>query len=278
MSNDKVKLYKNKERGQETHTPYVPQYQVLGVEPGQYKSAVVPLETPVAQTSTENPRAKRAPLRQPYSGVVDSPVGVGKGPIPNVGNNVEHTWSSVDGEIVDDLSGESMDPDQPMIDNNQYVTDRSLGLGTSQANLNLSLPKEYVSAMTTGIHGGGKLPTLADIVNGQPPTTIAYQGQYRSAEVLPVLDEVRNPPPKQFVDPTPSTEEDLFPIVRDLEEGAYLLIVNGVPLCSGPKEEIEEQAKALVFGEHEMCDGNPVPDDDIIIIKRVPIKIGLFLE
>lgn len=259
MSNDKVKLYKNKQRGQETHKPYVPQYQVLGVEPGEYKSAVVPLDTPVAQTSTDNPRAKRAPLRQPYSEVVTSPVGRGKGPIPNVGNNIEHTWSGVDGDIVDDLSGESMDPNQSMIDNNDYVTDQSLGLGTSQANV--------------------RAPILAEIVKNQPLTAIAYQGQYRPVEVLPTLNEVRNPPPKQFINaPSPSVEEDLFPIIRDLEEGAYLLIVNGVSICSGPKEEIEDQARALVFGDHEICDGNPVPDDDIIIIKRVPIKIGLFLE
>jgi hypothetical protein len=51
-----------------------------------------------------------------------------------------------------------------------------------------------------------------------------------------------------------------------------------VPLCSGPKEEIEDQARALVFGEHEMCDGNPVPVDDIVILKRVKVKVGLFLE
>jgi hypothetical protein len=234
MPNDKIKTYKSSDRGspEQPAKPYIPQYQIWGKEPGEFRSAVVPENTKVAtpKASDDNPRARKAAIRQPYAEAAPSPVGRGKGPIPNVGNNVEHTWSSVDGDIVDDLSDDLViDPDHPMIDNNDYVSQLPMGL-----------PEE-----------------------------------------LPMLDEVRNPPPKQFVvakTTTTTSEDDLFPIVSDLEEGAYLLIVSGVPVCSGPVEEIQEQARALVFGEHEMCDGNPIPDDDIVIIKRVPIKIGLFLE
>jgi hypothetical protein len=243
MSNGKVKTYKNPDRNKpEDYKPYVPQYIVEGKEPREYKSAVLS-DTVIAvkQASEDNPRTRKAAIRQPYAEAVPSPVGRGRGPIPNVGNNVEHTWSSVDGEIFDDLSGEQqLDPNHPMVDNNDFVSPAALGL---------------------------------------------------QQEELPMLDEVQNPTPKQFVQASPvpgtpkqmfsappSGDEDLFPIVRDLEQGAYLLIVGGVPVCSGPKEEIEDQAKAFIFGEHEMCDGNPIPDDDIVIIKRVPIKIGLFLE
>lgn len=246
MSNEKIKTYKNRERSlapNSDYKPYVPQYLVRGVEPGEYKSAVLPDTVQVAaKPQEENPRARKVAVRQPYAESVPSPVGRGRGPIPNVGNNVEHTWSSVDGDIVDDLSGdERLDPDHPMIDNNDFVSPAALGV---------------------------------------------------LAEDLPALDEVENPPLKRFTrddieqafsqglrnPQTAPSEEDLFPVVRDLEEGSYLLIVNGVPVCSGPKEEIEDQAKALIFGEHEICDGNPIPDDDIVIIKRVPIRIGLFLE
>ena len=52
----------------------------------------------------DNPRAKRPLIRpQPYAEAVPSPVGRGRGLLPNVGNNLEQTWSGVDGEIVDDL-------------------------------------------------------------------------------------------------------------------------------------------------------------------------------
>jgi hypothetical protein len=236
MSNEKIKTYRSRQRGApEQAQPYVPQYQVWGKEPSEYKSAVLSGSTKVAQTSEDNPRVRKVGIRQPYAAPVASPVGRGRGPIPNVGNNVEHTWSSVDGDIIDDLPTDHViDSEHAMVDNNDFVSDMALGL----------------------------------------------------QEELPMLDEVQNPTPKQFIQrtaPSPQVaptvpEEDLFPVVRDLDEGSYLLIVSGVPICSGPKEEIQEQASALIFGEHEICDGNPIPDDDIVIIKRIPIKVGLFLE
>jgi hypothetical protein len=229
MSNGKVKLYKNPKRNSpEDGVPYVPQYVVLGKEPAEYKSAVLPDTVKVVDKPQEdNPRGRRVAIRQPYAESVPSPVGRGRGPIPNVGNNVEHTWSSVDGDIVDDFTDDgSFDPNHPMIDNNDFVS---------------------------------------------------------PAERLPMLDEVKEPPHKRFTsdqdfEKISASEDDLLSVVLDLEEGSYLLMISGVPICSGPKEEIEDQAKALIFGEHEMCAGNPIPDDDIVIIKRVPIKIGLFLE
>lgn len=227
---DNVKTYKNRRRNQpEKHSNYIPQYKVLGIEPSEYRSAVVPENTKVAAPKEAANRARKVGVRQPYAASVPSPVGRGRGPIPNVGNNVEHTWSSVDGDIVDDLNGQ-LDPNHPMVDNNDYVTPGALGLP----------PEEY--NMTNAVQ--------------QP------QFEFDDA---PQEDSF----PKN---------EDLFPVVRDLEDSAYLLIVDGVPICSGPKEEIEEQARALVFGEHELCDGTPIPSDDIVIIKRVPVKIGLFLE
>jgi hypothetical protein len=222
---DNVKTYKNRKRGQPEHYQrYVPQYVVKGREPSEYKSAVVSDGTKVAVPIEAANRARKVGVRQEYAASVPSPVGRGRGPIPNVGNNVEHTWSSVDGEIIDDLDGQ-LDPNHPMVDNNDFVTPTALGM----------TPEDYN-----------------------------------------MTEEVQHP--HQPFAATGESHEDLFPIVRDLEDSAYLLIVDGVPVCSGPKEEIEEQARALVFGEHEICDGTPIPNDDIVIIKRVPVKIGLFLE
>ena len=67
-------------------------------------------------------------------------------------------------------------------------------------------------------------------------------------------------------------------ILQDLEEGSYLLLANGIAVCSGPLEDIQEQASALVFGEHDLCAGNPIPVEDIVILKRAVIKFGLFLD
>lgn len=219
MSQGKIKLYKNSGRTNSVDIPkpYVPQYQLLGVEPEEYKSPVLPTGTVVSKANVENPRIKRSVIRQPYAETTQSLIGVGKSTLPNVGNNMDQTWSSVDGEMIDDLEVVN---DQ-VIDNNDYVSDAALR------------------------------------------TPFKHKEQPQKNEAAPT---------------TPSNKGDLLSVVQELEEKSYLLIVNGVSLCSGPLSEIEDQARALVFGEHELCDGNPVPLDDILIIKRVSIKMGLFLE
>lgn len=230
----KVKTIRNPERNKPSeYKAYIPQYQIEGKEPGLYSGGVVP-GAKIARPNADNPRLKRAPIRQPYAEATVSPIGAGRSPVLNVGNNMEHTWSSVDGEIVDDISNEGIDPNHPMIDNNDFVTDEALGFRNGITADELQ--SQYVM---------------------QPP--VAFEQEVESVH-------------------KPASSEDLMPVVADLEEEAYLLIVGGTPICSGPKEQIEEQAGAFVFGEHEMCDGNPVPIDDIIILKRVKVKVGLFLE
>ena len=235
----KIKLHKNPSRNNASpFKHYVPQYQVHGVEPQEYRGAIVPSNAKIAGPSIplplDNPRAKRAPLRQPYAEAVSSPIGRGRGPVPNVGNNMEHTWSSVDGDmIVDDLS-QYLDPDHPMVDNNDFVSDEALGFQSGMTATDLN-PEHRTF----------------------PPQAIENEIEANHQS----LDEA-----------------DLLSILSRLVEDSYLLIVSGVPICSGPQEEIEDQARALVFGEHEMCEGHPVPLEDIIVIKRSKVKLGLFLE
>jgi hypothetical protein len=257
-TNGKVKIYKNPERKRTvSYKPYVPQYQQLGVEPEEYKSPLSPgysIPKP-APGSSVNPRAPRAHIRrqQPYAEAVPSPIGRGKGPIPNVGNNMEQTWSGVDGEIIDDISG--VDPDQPMVDNNEFVSAASLGL-----------PDDSVME-------------VEDDESEQEPE-----------EVLPELDEVANPPHKKFradYEKSFLTENELqnalkeeytTTVLKQLEEEEFLLLVDGAVICSGPADYIQEQTRAMVFGEHDLYHGNPVPVDDIVVLKRVKIKVGVFLE
>ena len=201
----------------------MPQYQLLGVETDEFKSAVVPSNYPSVQPNEDNPRVRpQAPIRQNYANNTPSPIGRGLGPIPNVGNNVEHTWSGVDEEIVDDMG--DVDPNHPMIDNNEYVSEEALGRPTTA---------------TQSLHS--------------------------------YMEEVTAPAPR-------TEQDDLIPILQDLEEGSYLLLANGIAVCSGPLEDIQEQASALVFGEHDLCAGNPIPVEDIVILKRAVIKFGLFLD
>ena len=256
MSNGKTKVYKNPSRNQPASVfkPYVPQYVVHDIEPEEFKSAVVPTGYPVAKPSTENPRLPRPSIRQSYAATAPSPIGRGKGPLPNVGNNIEHTWSGVDGDIVDDLSGQEIDPKRSMVDNNEYVSNEALGLPPVSEDM----------------------PQLDEVIN--PPAkqflTTRELSKMTGEEIF--FEGIANPPVQGDIEV--NSADSLLAVVQDLEEGSYLLIVNDVPIISGPLEEVQEQATAMVFGEHELCEGQPVDIEDIVVLKRISLKVGLFLQ
>ena len=247
MSTTKVKVYKNPERNKPAvHKPYIPQYQSLGIEPSEYKSPLAPgfKIQPPSPGSTDNPRTQRPNIRQqPYAEAVPSPIGRGRGPIPNVGNNMEQTWSGVDGEIVDDIS-EQLNPNQKMIDNNEFVSANALGL----------VEEEYVE-------DNEKTEIGTESINQLRNATFNIEKSFLTENVLQNALE----------------EEYLSKLIKQLDEDEYCILVEGSAVCSGPADYIQEQTRALVFGEHELYNGNPVSVDDILVIKRVKIKVGVFL-
>jgi hypothetical protein len=226
---DKVKLHKNAERSKPTkYEPYVPQYQVRGIEPEKVggNSAVPIAIAKKVPLPSDNPRASRPVMRQSYAETTTSPLGIGKGPIPNVGNNMEQTWSSIDGDLIDDME---LDPNQTMIDNNEFV------------DTNAWEDTENVSEVETKI-------------NHVP---LEFSGAFELED-----DE----------------GEYLSQSIQNLDEDEYLLVMNGMSICYGNSDYIQEQVRGLVYGEHPLCHGTSVSIDDIVVVKRVKIKIGLFLE
>jgi len=103
---------------------YVPNYKKMNIVPREM-SPSNGSQFVVARGSKQNPRERAVPKTRaiPFAEVVDDdnfPIGVG--PVPNVGNNIEHTWAGVDGQIVDDIGlYEGTNHQQEMIDNNDYV-------------------------------------------------------------------------------------------------------------------------------------------------------------
>lgn len=59
---------------------------------------------------------------------------------------------------------------------------------------------------------------------------------------------------------------------NSLNEGNYALLIQGTLFFVGTSEEIEEHINSLIFN-----DKNPISPDDIMVLKRMPIKIGVFL-
>src|ERR1700686_2770386 len=124
MSNDKVKFYKNPNRNEVNSVkPYVPQYKTIGLTPPEFQNSETgPVTSVNAQTIL------RSSARVPYAETMSSPVGRGRGLLPNVGNNIEQAWPSVDGNLMDDLQ---LDLDQVMVDNNEMVSAKALGIEES---------------------------------------------------------------------------------------------------------------------------------------------------
>src|SRR5258708_4535649 len=254
MTTDKIKLYKNPSRSKPSNLkPYIPQYQTMGIEPTEIhpKDATGSMIlTKKAPLSKDNPRAPRPLIRQPYAETVPSPVGRGRGLLPNVGNNIEQTWSSVDGNLIDDIN---LDPEHPMIDNNDTVSMAALGLSEDTNN------EVIIDESEENVMESHNFPTYSLEENESEENlkkTFLTENELQSA----------------------LKEEYLSTVLQSLEEADYIVIVGDSAICSGPLDEVQEMARGLVFGEHPLCDGNPIPIDDIIVLKRVKIKIGLFLE
>lgn len=160
MPNDKVKFYKNSERNKpEVRKAYVPQYQVMGVEPEEFISPSQKKDSTITKKPVSLHEARtHVKTVQPYAKMVQSPIGHGRGLVPNVGNNMEHTWSSVDGEIIDNISDDFtiIDNDQQMIDNNEIVTSQALGIKENLEQtmnneiMKSSLPEEGYSLFVLG--------------------------------------------------------------------------------------------------------------------------------
>ncbi len=235
MSNRNVKLYKNPDREKpETMKRYVPQYQLMGVEPEEYHSATVPSGTLISRNTTQlpstNPRAQRSSIRQPYAVQSPSPVGRGRGPVPNIGNNLEHTWSSVDGEIVDDVSHQF--DEHQLIDNNDFVTDSALNIDA---------------------------PNDVDLSLGQGQSFITER-------------ELKNALNKDSI---VNVENALSGY--KFSDNEFILMIKNTVFAIGDKDFIEKTVKELVFGEHPVCESNPISTEDLLVLKNIPIKIGVFL-
>jgi hypothetical protein len=238
MSDGIVKLYKNPHRNEvEDFEKNQPQYKQLGMVPN-YSNDKVSIKPEV---DLLNPRTRVLSIRETVNKPTQQVPPVG---LVNVGNNMEHTWSGVDGEIYDDVSDLELDPNQKMIDNNVYVEPAKFE------------PSEYIKKQM-------------DIVLDKIP---AEELQEFAKEAKKFLTE------KDLREALTAELQEKISSLPLIKEDEYILMIDGVVIDIGSLEKVEEQANLLVFGDHELCAGHPVPAENLLILKRVKIKIGLFLE
>lgn len=63
-----------------------------------------------------------------------------------------------------------------------------------------------------------------------------------------------------------------------LQDDEYLLAVGDNIIATGPMEFIEQEVKDLIFGDHQLCEGKAIPADELMVLKRVKIKVGVFIN
>lgn len=222
MSSDSVKLYKNPLRSEEEKgQPYKPQYKQMGIVPELRKipSAVAYTMNIVKTEGDENPRTRIPGIRVDAEANRQIPVGG----LPNIGNNKDHTWSGVDEEIFDDVSSITIDPNQPMVDNNDFIDVESLNqpvVESEQA-------------------GEKKFLTEQDLKKA-------------------ISQELKG------IDPSTVPEDE------------YVLLVDGTILNIGSLEMVQEEANKLIFGDHDMFKNTSVPVENLLVFKRVKLKLAYF--
>lgn len=102
--------------------------------------------------------------------------------------------------------------------------------------------------------------------------------------------------PNEPDEPTPNNNEEVFASLDDIYEdefdditevrelpispdvGQYILLVNGESiLVSGDILEIENKVKKIAYGDDEDFP-DKIEMTDIVVLKRVGLKIGIFIE
>lgn len=60
--------------------------------------------------------------------------------------------------------------------------------------------------------------------------------------------------------------------------GDFILMVFGTIIARGTQDYVLEEAKLILYGEHSNFRGAKVKIDDLVVLKRVGLKVGVFFS
>jgi hypothetical protein len=86
--------------------------------------------------------------------------------------------------------------------------------------------------------------------------------------------ERTKPDPRQH----PPTGTTNAPILGQPRVGEYILMVFGKITDTGPLSQIEGTVRAILYGENEGFIGQEVKQEDIVVLKRVNVQVGIFVD
>jgi len=127
-------------------------------------------------------------------------------------------------------------------------------------------------------------PPLPNVGNNVENTWAGVDGDIFDEEIdpnHPMIDNNFDDPvnyadiPEELEAP-PTERFEHQPSLEDSRE--YLLFVQDKMIATGNLQGIEAEVKALVFGEHALCGTTTFETDDIVVFKKMKIKVGVFIE
>jgi hypothetical protein len=68
------------------------------------------------------------------------------------------------------------------------------------------------------------------------------------------------------------------PILGQPRVGEYILMVLGKIVDTGSLSQIESTVRAILYGENEQYIGQDVKEEDIVVLKRVNVQVGIFVD
>jgi hypothetical protein len=80
---------------------------------------------------------------------------------------------------------------------------------------------------------------------------------------------------------TTSGEKDLESKDTDTavkDGGKYVVIAKDQIIFIGSLKEVENEIRKIFYEEHRLCKSMKITIDDVVVLKKVKIKVGVFLE
>ncbi len=78
--------------------------------------------------------------------------------------------------------------------------------------------------------------------------------------------------------PSISVPEEIPSPGIDLQDDEYLVAIDDTIIATGSLDMIQQEVRELIFGDHALCDGQQIPVEDIIVLKRIKIRVGVFVD
>lgn len=119
--------------------------------------------------------------------------------------------------------------------------------------------------------------SITGVTDNVPPEKLIDNNEFYTQDALKNINNAYNTPSHKAIMQNKVTD-DLYKTVASIDENEYLLFIDGVPVCAGSILDVQEQAEKFISGTHELSLNQPIDIESLMVIKKVKINFGLFLE